>query len=417
MKGRARRLYGLPLMSLEHFVTLAREAGASDLHLEGGMPPALRIRGELKMSGEPVAAAQLTEIAREVIGEAWPEFLERRSYDLARVISGVRCRLNVLQTTRGVGFVVRLLSSFQATLKKLNLHPALRKLIDNRHGLIVVSGPTGSGKSTTLAALIQEINLSAARHIVTIESPTEYVLTPRQSLIRQREIGRHTPSFAQALVDSLREDPDVIMVGEMREPETMRLTLNAAETGHLVLTTVHSATCSEALQRIVSAFPAEVQGGICSQLAECLVAVVCQRLRYRADLGMLVPECEILMASSATRGVIRQGQFYKLGTVLDGGGQDGSWSFARYCEWLEAKNDWVMPAEKPELSEVVAEPVVAALPVASRPAARPVAVPKAVTAKKPAGVAPVKVGTPPGVVEIDDEEDPADILAQLDRSS
>ena len=395
-------------MSLEHFITLAREAGASDLHLEGGMPPGLRIRGELKMGGEPVTAAQLTQIARELIGEAWPEFLERRSFDLARVVSGVRCRINILQTSRGVGLVVRLLTAFQATLKKLNLHPTLRKLIDSKHGLIIVSGPTGSGKSTTLAALIQEINLSAARHIVTIESPTEYVLTPRQSLIRQREIGRHTPSFAQALIDSLREDPDVIMVGEMREPETMRLTLNAAETGHLVLTTVHSATCSEALQRIVSAFPAEVQGGICSQLAECLVAVVSQRLRYRADLGMLVPECEILMASSATRGVIRQGHFYKLGTVLDGGGQDGSWSFARYCEWLDAKTDWVMPAEKPELGELIAEPsaAVAPLPALAR------AAPKAAK-KTPSGV---KVGPPPGVVEIDDEEDPADILAQLDRS-
>ena len=392
-------------MSLEHFVTLAREAGASDLHLEGGMPPALRIRGELKMGGEPVSAAQLTDIAREVIGEAWPAFLERRSYDLARVVSGVRCRINVLQTSRGVGLVVRLLSAFQATLKKLNLHPSLRKLIDSKHGLILVSGPTGSGKSTTLAALIQEINLSAARHIVTIESPTEYVLAPRQSLIRQREIGRHTPSFAQALIDSLREDPDVIMVGEMREAETMRLTLNAAETGHLVLTTVHSGTCSEALQRIVSAVPAEVQSGICAQLAECLVAVICQRLRYRADLGMLVPECEILMASSATRGVIRQGHFFKLGTVLEGGGQDGSWSFARYCEWLDAKTDWVMPTEKPEPAELVSEPVVVALPAPARPG----------LPKVPVKRGPVEVGSLPGVVEIDDEEDPADILAQLDR--
>ena len=386
-------------MSLERFVTLAREAGASDLHLEGGMPPALRVRGELRLGGEPVAAAQLTEIAREVIGEGWPDFLERRSFDLARVVSGVRCRINVLQTSRGVGLVVRLLSPFQATLKKLNLHPSLRKLIDSKHGLVVVCGPTGSGKSTTLAALIQEINLSAARHIVTIENPTEYVLTPRLSLIRQREIGRHTPSFEQALLDALREDPDVLMVGELREAETMRLTLNAAETGHLVLTTVHSSNCSEALQRIVSAFPSEVQAGICSQLADCLVAVVCQRLRYRSDLGMLVPECEILIASSATRGVIRQGQFFKLGTVLDGGGQDGSWSFARYADWLATKHDWVLSAEKPEPSELISEPVVAVPPA-----------PKRVSKPQP------KLGAPAGVMEIDDEEDPADILAQLDRS-
>ena len=382
-------------MSLEQLVAKAREAGASDLHLEGGMPVAMRIRGELKMSGEPIAATQLSEMAREVIGDAWNAFVERRSYDGARVISGVRCRLNILQTTRGIGFVIRLLSSFQATLKKLNLHPSLRKLTEHPHGLILVAGPTGSGKSTTLAALLQEINLSAARHIVTIESPTEYVLTPRQSLIRQREVGRHTPSFAQALMDSLREDPDVLMVGEMREPETMRLTLNAAETGHLVLTTVHSSSCAEALQRVVSSFPPEVQTGICSQLADSLVAVVCQRLRYRADLRILVPECEVLIASSAARGVIRQGQFFKLGTVLDSGGQDGSWTFARYNDWLASKSDWSMPSEAP--AEAVEAPA-------------PVAVPKPALVKKA-----VKVSPPPGVVEIEDEEDPADILAQLNR--
>ena len=388
-------------MSLEHFVTLAREAGASDLHLEGGMPPALRVRGELKMSGAPVAPALLTEVARELIGEGWPAFLERRSFDLARVVAGVRCRINVLQTTRGIGLAIRLLSPFQATLKKLNLHPQLRKLIDSKHGLVVVCGPTGSGKSTTLAALLQEINLTETRHIVTIESPTEYVLTPRLSLIRQREVGRHTPSFAQALVDSLREDPDVLMVGELRESETMRLTLNAAETGHLVLTTVHSSSCAEALQRIVAAFPPELQGGICSQLADCLVAVVCQRLRYRADLGMLVPECEILTSSTATRGVIRQGQFFKLGTVLEGGGQDGSWSFARYAEWLENKKDWVLPSERPEPAEQAVEaPVAAALPAAPK------------KGKVPEARGPAQAG----VVEIDEEEDPADILAQLDRS-
>src|SRR2546430_4009145 len=128
-----------------------------------------------------------------------------------------------------------------------------------RNGLILVSGPTGSGKSSTLAALIQEINLTEARHIVTIESPIEYTLRPRQAYIRQREVGRDTPSFEQALLDSLHEDPDVLMVGEMRESETMRLTLNAAETGHLVMTTVHSSTCAEALQRVVAAFPSEIQ--------------------------------------------------------------------------------------------------------------------------------------------------------------
>ncbi|HZA14169.1 MAG TPA: ATPase, T2SS/T4P/T4SS family, partial [Myxococcaceae bacterium] len=235
-------------MTLDDIVRLARERGASDIHLEGGMPAALRIRGDLHVSGEPIPPAALSAMAREVIGdEEWPEFVQRGSYDLSRGIHGVRCRINVLRSARGIGFAIRLLTSFQATLQRLNLHPDLRRLIERSNGLVLVSGPTGSGKTSTLAALLQEINLAEARHIITVESPIEYALTPRLSFIRQREVGRDTPSFAQALVDALREDPDVLMVGEMREPEVMRLTLSAAETGHLVLATVHSSTAAEAL--------------------------------------------------------------------------------------------------------------------------------------------------------------------------
>src|SRR6202022_264810 len=170
-----------------------------------------------------------------------------------------------------------LLSSVQPTLRSLNLHPELERLVRPTHGLVLVSGPTGSGKSSTLAALIQEINVREARHVITLESPIEYELVPRRAFIRQREVGRDTPSFERGLLDALREDPDVLMVGEMRDPETMRLTLNAAETGHLVLATVHSATVAEALQRVVNAFPAEVQNAIAAQLADCLLGVVAQR--------------------------------------------------------------------------------------------------------------------------------------------
>src|SRR5215470_7942287 len=228
-------------MDLEALVRMAAANGASDLHLEAGLAPALRVRGTLRASGDPLPAPLLLDMARATIGEAhWPRFLERRSFDLSKTIRGIRCRINILQTSRGVGFAVRLLASFQATIEKLNLHPDLKKLVAPSNGLVVISGPTGCGKSSTLAGLIQEINLAETRHIVTVESPIEYMLRPRRAYIRQREVGRDTPSFAQALLDALREDPDVLMVGEMREPETMRLTLSASETGHLVLTTVHS---------------------------------------------------------------------------------------------------------------------------------------------------------------------------------
>src|SRR6266550_3157567 len=300
-------------MDLESLVSLAQSNGASDLHLEAGLPAALRIRGALRTTGEPIPAKLLQELAHGVIGEEeWPRFLERRSIDLSKTMGGVRCRINILQTSRGIGFAIRLLATFQATVEKLNLHPDLKKLVAPRTGLILLSGPTGCGKSSTLAALIQEINLTDSRHIVTIESPIEYTFRPRRSFIRQREVGRDTPGFEQALLDALREDPDVIMVGEMREPQTMRLTLNASETGHLVLATVHSSSCAEALQRVASAFPAEIQASVCAQLADCLLGVISQRLVFRNDLNMRVPECEVLMATHAVKNFVRTREHFKI---------------------------------------------------------------------------------------------------------
>src|SRR2546426_1163600 len=359
-------------MSLEDFIATARQQRASDLHLEPGLPPALRVRGSLRTLGEPIPAKVLLEWAREIIGEAhWQYFLERRSADLSRTLQGVRCRINVMQTARGIGFAIRLLSTFQATVEKLNLHPDLKKLVVRDNGLILVSGPTGCGKSSTMAALIQEINLTEARHIVTIESPIEYAFRPRRAYIRQREVGRDTPSFEQALLDALREDPDVLMVGEMRDPETMRLTLNASETGHLVLATVHSSTCAEALQRVVSAFPAEIQSSVAAQLADCLVGVISQRLRFRQDLNMRVPECEILIATHAVKNFIRNRDFFKIASSLETGAEHGMWTFARYRTWLEARTNWSFPNQDAEPPDTEPAESLAALEKFAAPAAAP----------------------------------------------
>jgi twitching motility protein PilT len=339
-------------MNLDSLIDSASKSGASDLHLEPGMPVALRIRGSLRVTGEPVAAGLLTEFARRLIGEdQWPFFVERRSFDLSRTISGVRCRINILHTSRGVGMAIRFLGSFQATIEKLNLHPDLKKLVEHPHGLILVSGPTGSGKSTTLAALIQEINLTEALHVITVESPIEYTFRSRRAFIRQREVGRDTPSFEQALLDSLREDPDVLMVGEMRDPECMRLTLSASETGHLVLATVHSSTCAEAVQRVASAFPAEIQSAVCAQLADCLVAVISQRLRFREDLNIRVPECEVLMATNAVKNFIRTRDFFKIATAIETGADHGMWTYARYARWLDGRKNFYIPGQTPESAE------------------------------------------------------------------
>lgn len=339
-------------MDLNALIESAANNGASDLHLEAGMPVAMRIRGALRIAGEPIAPKELTGFAQQLLGdEQWPVFVERRSFDLSRTLGGVRCRINIFHTARGVGLAIRLLSAFQATVEKLNLHPDLKRLVKNNHGLILVSGPTGCGKSSTMAALIQEINLTEARHVITVESPIEYTFRCRRAFIRQREVGRDTPSFEQALLDALREDPDVLMVGEMREPETMRLTLSASETGHLVLATVHSSTCAEAVQRVASAFPAEIQSAVCAQLADSLVAVISQRLRFREDLNIRVPECEILVATHAVKNFIRTREFFKIISALETGADHGMWTFQRYAKWLDSRTNFYIPGVTPEPPE------------------------------------------------------------------
>jgi twitching motility protein PilT len=304
-------------------------------------------------------------------------------------------------------------------LRASNLHADLRKLTDATSGLVVVSGPTGSGKSTTLAALIEEVNSARARNIITLESPVEYVFSNRRSFIRQREIPTHSPSFEQAITDALRENPDVLVIGEMRTPEVIRLTLNAAETGHLVLATLHSATCAEALSRICMSFAPEIQGSIRAQLADCLVGVVCQRLEDLGAFGFPVPRCEVLYANIAAKGTIRAGQLSQIPNVIQAGGEDGMWTFDRYQRWIEQKKDWVRPA--PPSASVADEPdvvVTTPRPTLTRPAA-PAA--RITSPPRRPGVA-AKPATPPpadGPIEIpvEDELDLAELAKQIESRS
>jgi len=393
-------------MTLSTLIAAANRQGASDLHLEPGLPAAVRVRGTLRTTGEPLPGQCLVELAREAIGvELWPHFLARRSADFSRTIAGVRCRINVLHTARGVGFAIRLLAGFQATIERLNLHPDLKKLVVPTNGLVLVSGATGCGKSSTLAALIQEINLTEPRHILTLESPIEYLLRPRRAFIRQREVGRDTPSFEQGLLDALREDPDVLMVGEMREPETMRLTLNAAETGHLVLATVHSGSCAEALQRVVLAFPSEIQANVAAQLADSLLAVVCQRLRFRPDLELRLPECEILRSTNSVRAFIRNRDFFKIPQALETGAESGMWSFERYQAWMAKRTQWHVPGaedETPDQEEGTAANVPLRLAPSDKSAAcaGPPETPTAVPSANPASpVAPIEIEPVEGGLE------------------
>ena len=335
-------------MIFQGWIQKAQELGASDLHVEADGPVMVRIRGKLQPLGEASSATELQRCGQEFLGsQGWTEFLQRGSADVSVEIAGARCRINLFRTVRGIALAVRLLPSSISDLRSSNLHPDLRRLIEPTTGLVVISGPTGSGKSTTLAALIEEINATQSRNVITLESPLEFLHANRRSLIRQREIPTHSPSFEQAITDALRENPDVLVVSEMRTPEVMRLTLSAAETGHLVLATMHSATCAEALTRICMSFAAELQGSIRAQLADSLVGVLCQRLDYLSSKKLRVPRCELLLGSIGARGTIRAGNFSQLANVIQSGGEEGMWSFDRYARWIEQRTDWAAPKVQP----------------------------------------------------------------------
>ncbi|MGA8708378.1 MAG: ATPase, T2SS/T4P/T4SS family [Steroidobacteraceae bacterium] len=328
-------------MILQEWVARAHALAASDLLLETDAPVVVRVRGELQSIGPPPPAERLLQAAQDLLGaEGWGQFRSRGSADVSAAIAGVRCRANLFRTVRGLAVAVRLLSPAIKDLRGCNLHPDFHRLIDAASGLVLVCGPTGSGKSTTLAALLEEINLARARHIVTLESPLEYIFSNRRSFIRQREIPTHSPSFEQGIIDALRENPDVLVIGEMRTPEVMRLTLNAAETGHLVLATLHAASCAEALSRVCLSFPAEIQASIRAQLADCLVGVSCQRLEFLSSHNLRVPRCELLLPSSGACGTIRGGSFSHLANVLQSGADEGMWSFERYQRWIEQQTEW-----------------------------------------------------------------------------
>jgi twitching motility protein PilT len=374
-------------MIVDEWIGQAWSLGASDLHVETGTPLVARVRGELQTLGA-VSADALVQAAQDLLGaEGWSHFKERGSADMSIAIGGVRCRVNFYRTVRGVALAARLLAPSINDLHGCNLHPDFRKLIEATTGLIIISGPTGSGKSTTLAALIEEINATRARHVVTLESPLEYIYSNRRSFIRQREIPTHSPSFEQGIIDALRENPDVLVVSEMRTPEVMRLTLNAAETGHLVLATMHSATCAEALSRLCMSFPADIQASVRAQLADCLVGLSCQRLDFLSAHRLRVPRCEMLLPSSGAKGTIRAGNFSQIANVLQSGGDEGMWTFDRYQRWMQQVTEWVRPAQSPPPRAAAdAHPRAALAARVSKPGAEPRTV--ATLPAKPAKPAP-----------------------------
>ena len=384
-------------MNLLTLIESAARQGASDLHLEPGVPATFRVNSELRRTGPPLNGRELRDAIQALVGtRAWSGFLERRSADLSKTIGGHRCRVAILRSARGVGAAIRLLSSRSINVASLNLHPCLKDFALADHGLILVAGPTGSGKSTTIAAMVSEINQHQARHIITLEQPIEHALPSARSLVRQREVGRDTPSFEQGIMDVLREDPDVVVVGEMRWPETIRLTITAAETGHLVFSTVHARDCAESIGRLVSAFPQEEQSAVRTLLADSIRCIVSQQLLYRSDLGIRIPVLEVLTSTDAVRNIIRTGQLHKLNSIIETNAEAQMWSRQRYRQWLSRKTDWV----RPSVPGVASAPTLEPDPIATEPPPR----------RQRAAVQP----RPDGVLVLDGiDDDPASVLSEL----
>lgn len=301
----------------------SRRLGASDLHVTVGGAPMVRLDGYLQqLVPTPVTAAQLAEFVA-LLPDYTRQLLERRGeVDCAWRWGSERYRLNIYRQREQYAMAVRLLNNVVPECEALGMPPALQAVTELSQGLVLIVGPTGSGKTTTLAALVQRINATRAAHIVTLEDPIEYEYPAGQSLIHQREIGRDTTSFARGLRAALREDPDVILVGELRDSETMAIALTAAETGHLVLATLHTQDVTSSVNRIVDGLQ-QNQQLVRSQLAESLAVVASQRLLARADGQGRVAAYEVLVATDAVRHLIREGQVHQLQSYLQTGARNG----------------------------------------------------------------------------------------------
>jgi len=312
-------------MDVTDLLTFTRQTEASDLHLSSGAPPVLRLHGELKpVKADALSPEQVRGMLHAVMTEE-QRITWNREHDLDFAItmgSTGRFRVNAFATDRGPAAVFRAIPASVPSLEALGAPAILTDLANLRNGLVLVTGPTGSGKSTTLAAMVDHINRSTAKHILTIEDPVEFVHQPDRSLISHREVGSHTASFSRALKSALREDPDVILVGEMRDHETISLALTAAETGHLVLGTLHTSGAAKAVDRIIDVFPSSEKDLVRAMLAGSLQAVVGQELLPKIGGGR-VAAYDILVGTPAVRNLIRENKLPQIASMMQMGQRFG----------------------------------------------------------------------------------------------
>ena len=329
------------MAKIDAFFKLMNEQGASDLHLVAGSQPILRVNGEMervkyKVMENDELKAMLYEIAPE---DKLKVFEETGDIDFAYEIPNLaRYRANFFQQKWGIGAVFREIPSKILTAEDLGLPPVVKKFAALNKGMVLVTGPTGSGKSTTLAAMMDHANKTRKDHILTVEDPVEFVHKSQSCIVNHREVGMHTKSFGSALKGALREDPDIILVGEMRDLETIHLALEAASTGHLVFGTLHTPSAAKTIDRVIDVFPANQQAQIRTTLSEALKGVVAQNLFKRIDKKGRVAVLEILVVTAATSNLIREGKTFQIPSVIQTGKKYGMRSLDdSILEFLQAK--------------------------------------------------------------------------------
>lgn len=310
--------------NLEGIVRLAFERNFSDVHLGVGEQPRFRNRGDIVRTGWPVTdSATFLDWMREMLGPADLDLFRRdKEYDGSHAFAFVRVRINLLESLRGPAMVLRLIPQKIATIKDLSLPEVLKDLAERPKGMLLVTGPTGSGKTTTLAAIIDYINTAMKRHILTIEDPIEFVHASRESLIRQREVRLHTKVFKSALRAALREDPDVILIGEIRDQETLAIALEASQTGHLVLGTLHTNSAVRTVERVIGMFPPEEKEQVRKEVSESLLAVISQGLVKTTD-GKRCAFHELFINTDACRDYIQRGELDEIEALMARSGFDG----------------------------------------------------------------------------------------------
>jgi len=307
-------------MHLDEILRTAYELDASDVHLVGGHPPMVRVHTVMRpLEHAVLESADLERTLESIVTPNQLEsFKKNQDLDFSYEVAGLgRYRVNAHAMRHGIGFALRVVKSKVPPLPELNLPEVISRLTYLPRGLVLVTGDTGSGKSTTLAAMIQAMNERYRKHIITLEDPVEYVFASDKCLIEQRELGADMPTFASGLKHALRQDPDIILVGEMRDLDTAGLAISAAETGHLVLSTLHTVNASQTVERIIDMYPAGQQNQIRSMLANTLQAVISQTLFSRIDRPGMVPAIEILLCTPAVRNIIREARTFEIPNVIE----------------------------------------------------------------------------------------------------